>query len=391
MAVMTKKTASKPAIKPLFAPVLAALGHQPAMAIAACAMTLTTGNEVQLTPAGSFRGMDGRPKDAEHWYIDAEIAQALIAAADARRTSYVTDYDHQTLRAEKNGQPAPAAGWFKKLEWREGVGLFAIDVDWTERARTMIAAGEYKYISPVFLYEKVTGKITALYMAAITNNPAIDGMDEVLLAAASRQFASPQTASLSKEIPSMEELLEQLRWLLNLPVGATAEDILAQLEKLTKAVKEAVPDQAAAANFDLLGHLESQRQAMASLSAQMPDPAKYVPIAVMQDMQTQIVALSSQLNADKVDDLVKTALDEGKLLPSQETWAQNLGKSNFAALTAYLDTAQPIAVLTGTQTHGNPPKQAQTGAVTENQAALCRAMGISEEDFLKTRQGDPQV
>lgn len=381
MAVMTKTTASSrpetPAIQ---------------YAVAACSIALTEGNEVQLTPAGAFRSMDVRPKDAAHWYIDAAVAASLIAAADARQTSYVTDYDHQTLRAEKNGQPAPAAGWFKKLEWREGVGLFALDVEWTERARTMIAAGEYKYISPVFGYEKVTGKITALYMAAITNNPAIDGMDEVLLAAASRQFSSPQIASLSQEAQSMnKELLEQLRWLLNLPVGSTAEDILAQLQKLTEAVKEAVPDQAAAASFDLLGHLTAQRAAIASLSAATPDPAKYVPIGVMQDLQTQVAALNAQVNAGRVDDLVKTALDEGKLLPSQEAWARDLGKSNIAALSAYLDTAQPLAVLTGTQTNSTPPEQTQTGTLTKNQAALCRAMGISAEDFLKNLQGEPQA
>ncbi len=375
MAAMTKKTTSS-------RPATPAIQY----AVAACSIALTEGNEVQLTPAGAFRSMDVRPKDAAHWYIDAAVAASLITAADARQTSYVTDYDHQTLRAEKNGQPAPAAGWFKKLEWREGVGLFALDVEWTERARTMIAAGEYKYISPVFGYEKVTGKITALYMAAITNNPAIDGMDEVLLAAASRQFTSPQIASLSQETPSMDELLEQLRWLLNLPVGATAEDILAQLEKLTKAVKEAVPDQAAAASFDLLGHLTTQHTTIASLSAATPDPAKYVPVSVMQDLQTQVAALNAQVNAGRVDDLVKDALEEGKLLPSQEAWARDLGKSNFAALSAYLDTAQPLAVLSGTQTKGTPPEQSKTGTLSENQAALCRAMGISAEEFLKTQQ-----
>ncbi len=36
----------------------------------------------------------------------------------------------------------------------------------------------------------------------------------------------------------MEELLEQLRWMLNLPLSATAEEILAELNKLSAQIKE---------------------------------------------------------------------------------------------------------------------------------------------------------
>lgn len=381
MADMTKKATPRRATIP-----------STLFAVAACSMSLTTGNELQLTPAGIFRGMDGRPTDAPHWYIDAAVAQRLIAAADARQTSYVIDYDHQTLRAKENGQPAPAAGWFKKLEWREGVGLFAVDVEWTDDAKAMIAADKYRYISPVFGYDKDTGTITVLYMAAITNNPAVDDMDQVLLAVASRHFTPHQsTASLTQEVPSMDELLEQLRWLLNLPVGATAEDILAQLQKLTEAVKQAVPDQAAAASFDLVAHLAKQQQAIASLSAATPDPAQFVAIGVMQELQTQVAALTSQLNTTKLDGLIKQAMEAGKLLPSQEAWAREWGGKDFAALSAYIDVAQPIVALTGMQTGGTPPAGDKPGALTENQVALCRAMGISEEDFRNNLQAGSQA
>jgi hypothetical protein len=36
----------------------------------------------------------------------------------------------------------------------------------------------------------------------------------------------------------MEELLERLRWMLNLPISATAEDIIAELNKLVAQIKE---------------------------------------------------------------------------------------------------------------------------------------------------------
>lgn len=85
--------------------------------------------------------------------------------------------------------------------------MYAIDVEWTERATQMIEGGEYKYISLVFAYDKKTGKVKRLLHAALTNNPALDGMDAV---------AASQYQLLNMEKLSMNELLEQLRWLLNM-------------------------------------------------------------------------------------------------------------------------------------------------------------------------------
>ncbi len=99
-----------------------------------------------------------------------------------RADDFVIDYEHQTIQASKNGQPAPAAGWFKRLEWREGQGLFAVDVRWTARAAAMIVAREYRYISPVFGFDPTTGEVQSLQSAAITNNPALDGLTDIAAA-----------------------------------------------------------------------------------------------------------------------------------------------------------------------------------------------------------------
>ncbi len=118
----------------------------------------------------------------------------------------------------------------------------------------------------------------------------------------------------------------------------------------------------AAASADISALLSSKDTQIAALSAQVgtPDPAKFVPIGVMQDMQGQIAALTAQVNESKVADLVDVALSDGRLLPSQEPWARDLGKTNLAALTAYLDTAPKVAALSGTQTGGKPPEATQT-------------------------------
>lgn len=351
-------------------------------------MALTGTNELQLLPAGRFAARDGRPLGLTGWFVDASLASALIAQANERSTPFVIDYEHQTMLTKTNGQPAPAAGWFKSLEWREGLGLFAVDVSWTERALSWIASGEYKFISPVLGYDKVSGAVNALFMAAITNLPAIDGMNEVLLSAAALHFKFPLTSTatpLTTENP-MEELLEQLRWMLNLPVGSTSEEIQAQLQKLIGLIKED-PSATAAASFDLAAWISTQRTAIVSLSTQTPDPAKYVGIGVMQSLQTQVASLSAELNGGRVQAVVAAAMGK-KLVPAQEAWALEWGAKDLTALTAFIDNAPPIALLTGMQTGGIAPVP-QAGALTPNQVALCAVTGVSEVDFLKTLQGEP--
>ena len=141
------------------------------------ASTPPTENEFQIFPAGRFNTQDGRPKDASAWVMTSAIAERLITAFDAKKNPMVVDYEHQTILAKDNGKPAPAAGWVHGLEWREGKGLFAIGVKWTDAARASIQSDEYRYISPVFHYNKQNGEVSSLFNVSLTNTPALDGME----------------------------------------------------------------------------------------------------------------------------------------------------------------------------------------------------------------------
>ena len=235
--------------------------------IAACAISVTAANEIQLFPAGQFRATDGRPHDVPHWFIDAALAAQIIAEFEARANRTVVDYEHQTLLTAQNGQPAPAAGWFGKLAWRES-GLFAVDVEWTERTSQMIEGGEYRYISPVFAYDKKTGKVKRRLHADLTNNPALDGMNAV---------AASQYQLLNTEKLSMNELLEQLRWLLNMPVTATVDEVVAELQKAIDQLKGSNPAIATKADFNLVALVQSLNSEIASLktATNHPDPSSY--------------------------------------------------------------------------------------------------------------------
>jgi phage I-like protein len=319
--------------------------------IAYCTQKITaTGNEFMLFPAGEFRGNDGRPTECASWVMNAANAQVLIAAANAKGVDYVIDYEHQTLRAKENGKPAPASGWFRELEWREGDGLYAVNNRWTANASTMIADDEYRYISPVFAYDR-NGNVIGLINAALTNSPALENMEAVLLAAAS-MFSGDVTEDTSMN----EELLERLRWLLNMPEGSTAEDIAAQLDKIKSQLGTA------ATSFNLETYLTDSTTSIAALSQQVNDlkdaqpqavdMTKYAPIEVVNELNDRVAALSSQQQDGELEGLLTAALSDGRVVgKATEDWLREMGKTNMAGVRHYLDNvAVPIVALTSLQT-----------------------------------------
>jgi phage I-like protein len=319
-------------------------------------------NEIQLMPAGEFRAIDGRPGKGKAWQMDAKAAQALIALHGARANPLAIDYEHQTFKSEENGQPAPAAGWIQSLEWREGQGLFA-KVQWTERAKQMIAAGEYKYISPAFKSAPEGGAPKELLPAALVNYPAIDGMQEVALSAIAEKFNRP-----SSQENSMKELLAAVLAALGLKEDVKQEDAVKAIATLK-------------ADAGKKAELETQ---ITTLKATAPDPAKYVPIDSVKELQTQVATLTAANQGREVNELVTTAIAEGKLLPAMEKWARDLGKKSVADLKGYLDNAAPIAALSGTQTRG---RSAHTSGDGKDPAVLAKAaQKLMDEEAKAGRQ-----
>ncbi|EHJ3657116.1 hypothetical protein J9T75_002309 [Salmonella enterica] len=334
--------------------------------IAALSIELTTAatpaSRIRLLPAGEFRSNDGRPKECRTWVMNAACAQRLIAAAENKLIDYSFDYEHQALRAAQNGQPAPASAWFSTLEWVEGDGLYATDVNWTPAASRMIENLEYRYISPVFSYSSATGEVMGLLNVALTNLPALEELDDgVAIAAASRLAA---LSLITTEEPSMDEeqiayLLSQLRWILNLPETSTAADIKTELEKIITAISGG--QGMAAASVDLMAMLTSaadrdariaeQEVKIADLSQKVYDPAKFVPLAALSQIQAEYAGVVTDTRTQEMDQLITAALSDRRLLPGEmESWARDLGKTNPDALKTYLETARPVAALNQMQT-----------------------------------------
>lgn len=294
---------------------------------AACAVALSSsGNVVQLLPAGEFRASDGRPDNVPAWKLDNESAAALIAASTgAGRLSI--DYEHQSLNTVQNGQPAPAAGWFSALEWREGLGLFATDVQWTDKARQMIQSGEYLYISPVIEYGP-EGVVTRIISAGLTNHPALSGMEEVT----ALSLVQGQTGKEGDPLPR-----------------------------------------------DVAALVRQSHELLAALKAKSAEVEK---------SNSELAALRSQIETEKVEAVIERALDGAALLPWQVEEARKLGRMDLAALTVLLDRPPLIPALLGPQTDAlrakgwQPPgKEAGLGMLTPEERHVASLAGRTPQEF----------
>jgi phage I-like protein len=228
---------------------------------------------VLLAPWGIVESRSGT------FVVDRESADAVLASFDEQGVELPVDYEHQTLGgsfASPTGQ-APAAGWIRRLEVVEGEGIFG-HVSWTASAAQQLAAREYRYVSPVALVRKSDRKLVALHSAALTNKPAIVGMQPIV---------NRQKSVASEENETMEEKLEVLRGVLGLDASAEVETVLV----------------AATERLDTLSGAVARREA---------------------------------------EDLVAGATEAGKLTASQRAWAVALAMKDQAEFEAWEASAPVV-------------------------------------------------
>ncbi|HUX16943.1 MAG TPA: phage protease, partial [Phycisphaerae bacterium] len=174
--------------------------------------------EVLLVPWGRVQRKDG-----EGFLLDADGARQVIEAYRAGGTDLVIDYEHQSMggRFASPDGTAAAAGWIKALRVAPGEGIYG-QVEWTARGSRLLAAKEYRYLSPVVLCEEDLSKarrVIELLSAGLTNEPAIVGFPALV---------NTRTGS-TVETPESQ-------------IGETQMDIAAMLRDLVEFVKDADKD-----------------------------------------------------------------------------------------------------------------------------------------------------
>ncbi|PHS84678.1 Mu-like prophage FluMu I protein [Aeromonas dhakensis] len=342
----------------------------------------------QLLPVGPFKARDGRPFDVAsgYWQLDGQIAAALIARAKALGQDILIDYDHQTLKTDQNGQPAPAAGWYNsnEIEWREGQGLF-IKPRWTERAAALVAAKEYRFLSAVFPYD-AQGRPLELRMTAITNDPGVVGMQALAaLSALPLKTNQPgQLATVPKERPMNEAMLALLAKL-----GIQVEEGCELTAEQGQAALSALDTLQSAA-----GKTASAEAALAALKAQpvqqggQIDLAKYVPVETYNALVTEVATLSAKVETTDATTLIKEARAQGKVVAAEEEYlTAYAAQKGVAALKALLEPRPAIAALAASQTtQVTLPEKKGDAVLSADDKYAADQLGISHEEFAKAKQ-----
>lgn len=352
----------------------------------------TDGVWIKLIPAGTFSGRDGRGP------FKAGDEKSLQRIADMTRryhgqTDILVDYEHQSIKSQENGKPAPASGWIKEVQGRAD-GLYG-RIEWTAAATAAIGAKEYRYLSPVYFHTK-DGEILALQNVALTNSPNLD-LGEV------------SAHSIFSAANQIEVSMKKLLAALGLADGASEDDVLVAINSLltsstaiavaaglTKDAKSeaiATAVQSAFADRKKIAIAAGQKEDattdqivaafQSAQSAGAVDPTKYVPIAQVQAMQADLNGLKERNANDDAEAAVAEAIRSGKLAPALKEWGISMHKADpkkfeeFAGKAPVLTSAQRAST--------TAPATAQTSELDDADVAVMRQMGLSAEDMKKSK------
>ncbi len=123
--------------------------------------------------------------------FDDEAGASVIALYLERGLELMADYEHMSLVDPPIVAPASAKSWVPEVR---DDGLYATQIKWTDRARAMLEAGEYRFFSPAFRFDPKTMRVHYLINFALTNLPALNEL-RPLMAASSENVTTPATTT----------------------------------------------------------------------------------------------------------------------------------------------------------------------------------------------------
>lgn len=359
---------------------------------------------VKLFEYGVIRGRDGR---GPYVLRDLAHAQQVVATTNAYQqgADLYVDYEHQTQRAEKNGQPAPAAGWIKELQARAD-GMFG-RIEWTSPAAARIESKEYRYISPTFAGDgpASTGNVVRIAGAGLTNAP---------------NFTIPAIASqIQGEDMDPTELLKQIRAALGMSDTVSDETLATHCQQLTTGARAVAkllglpdttpPDQLATAAQSAIAALatalnvggDTTIPALATAAQQIGaqlatanqgtaqvDLTKYVPMDVHLAVASQFSTLQKSTATGAAESAVEDAIKAGKVTPALKGWALAMASQSLPKFLEYVDKAPVLVTASQQQTTATPPGTLAIGVqgkLTAEELAVASQLGQTPEQYLKTK------
>ncbi|MCX5785673.1 MAG: phage protease [Elusimicrobia bacterium] len=311
---------------------------------------------IQLLPFGEHKTDKGMV------ILDKAGADMVMDFYKASQTDPVIDYEHQTL----SGNEAPAAGWVTELENKGADGIWG-KVSWCKRAAEMLNNREYRYLSPVFLRDKKNRVVKFLH-AALTNTPAIDGMEPVV---AKQEVNGGNAATKKEETIKMDNILKAL----GLAATATVDEAIAAITSLKETAGK-IPV-ACKGVLTALGLTDgaSESETVGTIVAMKSGSDKTSELAA------RVKTLSDKLAARDADELVQVALKAGKISPAQNDWAKKYAAEDPEGFKVFVAKA-PVVVPMGNE-HKEPAPEPTSQELTAAEVVACKQLGISVEDFKK--------
>ena len=308
------------------------------------ALDATPPEWVQLLPAGpNIVGTDGRA-----WTLDDPAA--LVTAIQQRGKSLVIDWEHASEHRAPQGLEAPAAGWIDSLEVRDGA-IWG-HVEWTPRAAQQIRDREYRYLSPVFSYEKTGGRIRALNSAGLTNQPNLS-----LKALNREESPMPLPVALCQA--------------LDVPEAATESDAVAAIAAIRQRLTTVNAELATALN-----------------RAETPPLEKFVPrgdydaaLARATNAEQQLQTLQTQQRDEKVAGLIAKALNAGQITPATQDYYKAMCQTETGIAEFEKFLAKAPALIGGGSTLGGPPPASHDIAMNAELKQVAALFGNSLEDL----------
>jgi len=340
----------------------------------------------------NWAGLDG-------FELDQETADRLISAFTQQGVDLPIDYHHASTSVEQGKQAkAPAAGWIKRLEYVEGEGLYAAEVEWTPEAEAEIESKAYKYISPVILSNSKTKAINELHSVALTNRPRTIGAPELLAAA---RLLEP-TKGITMDPEKLKGVIEGLCAGLRIKAQDDLEQMPA-IDDTTKAIADLIealkaagmePEQGATLTSVIVAATEFIAQNVADVDApsdtdkeetpeeeaarvakEKTDLEAAVKAGNYDKMAERVKALESQQadrdTADKssrVDALIQKGIDEHRLNPNDEGQlkaARALAESDEKTCAEFIDSLEPYAPVGKHATDSKAGRNARERAIIE--------------------------
>lgn len=310
---------------------------------------------IELIPAGfDVIGRDGRA-----WINPSP--ELVVADTPVAQHPMPLDWEHATEVRAPQGLDAPAAGWIEELAVREGGSIWG-RVAWTARGRVAVSGKppEYRFVSPVFAFDKLTGVIRRLLSVGLTNTP------NLLLTALNRQ-GDEGTEQLNREPPeNILSIATQLAAVLGLAANASEADILTAVTEAKAANRSGSVDlKSYAPRADLDAAVNRAATAEASLKA-----------------------IKEADHAKAINSAIKAAQDAGKVIPASEQQYRDLcaQEGGLAIFESLVPTLPVIAGAADSRAANKAEEGAASTDLTDEERAVCRALGQDPATFKSTQQ-----